>query len=447
MSVRVRFAPSPTGLLHVGNIRIAVANYIYALQNNGEFLLRIDDTDKQRSTKEYEEAILEDLKWLGLPYHINARQSDNLSNYNAAFEKLKEAGIVYPCFETSEELNLARKLQLMHGKPPVYGRAALQLTKEQIDEYIASGRKPYWRFLLREDTSEWKDLVSGGAPILLQSISDPIVVKPDGSYVYTFASVVDDINMGITHIIRGCDHVTNTAAQISIFKALEADIPIFAHLPLLSSTDGNDISKRSGSNFSMRKLRENGAEPFAIVATLSSLGSSYTYKPGDTFKNVVNEFDFGRLSLSAPKFGTDSIFRLTKKVLANYSIEKVRDRIIEIAGNDNVDRLPDFWNAVKSNLNVFSDIKKWYDICFGDVVRYKTSKSDLVELALELLHDRLPWADLVKNIQESTQYKKPEIMHEIRLILTGEDTGPDLESLYNIIGADVVEKRFINSMN
>lgn len=442
MSVRVRFAPSPTGLLHVGNIRIAIINYIYALKNDGQFLLRIDDTDKIRSTKEYENAVYEDLNWLGLPNKCDARQSNNIADYDAAFEYLKENGYVYPCFETAEELELARKIQLMNKMPPVYNRAALKLSKEEIDQRIKNGQKPYWRFMLKDNASEWDDLVTGFNSIGLKNISDPVIIKPDGTYVYTFASVVDDINMKISHIIRGADHVTNTAAQIAIFKALNADVPHFAHLPLLSAADGGDISKRAGSNYSIRTLRENGVEPLAIVAALTSLGSSYNYKPGDKLSDIVNEIDFRKLSISASKFSLDSIYHISEKVVSSYDFADVKERLqSELPDNGNLEK---FWTCVRGNLKKFDDVKEWYDICFNDVVSYKTSKPDLAQAMLDKMSDDCEWSDWLSAIKEIVPYRGADLMHEIRLIFTNKDRGPDLRSLYECIDHDLLRKRIKN---
>lgn len=434
MAVRVRFAPSPTGYLHVGNIRIAIVNYIYSLQTGGDFLLRIDDTDKTRSTKEYEIAVCEDLAWLGLPHICTGRQSENVAKYDAAFEKLKAQGIVYPCFETPEELNLARKLQLMHKKPPVYNRAALNLSQEEIDKFIGEGKKPYWRFKLREPSSNWEDMILGPDTIALTSISDPVVVKPDGSYVYTFASVVDDINMGITHIIRGSDHVTNTGAQISMFKALGAEIPIFGHIPLLSSADGGDISKRAGSAYSIRQLRENGAEPFAVVAALASLGSSYDYKAGDSMQILVNNFNFHKLSLSAPKFSLDNIYQITGKVVKHYTFEEIAGRLQGLVQcGDNI-WLEKFWYCIRENISNMQEAKEWYNICFNDVVEYTTNRPGLAKLLKETLTADITWNDWLKTLKEQSNLSFAELMHEIRLIMTGKTNGPNLGALFEVIG-------------
>lgn len=444
MSIRVRFAPSPTGLLHIGNIRIAIINYIYALKHDGKFLLRIDDTDKIRSTKEYEDAVYEDLKWLGLPHSCDARQSNNIANYDKAFEYLKEKGYVYPCFETAEELELARKIQLMNKMPPVYNRAALKLTQEEIDQKISEGQKPYWRFKLDGNASEWEDIVTGFNSIGLKNISDPVIVKPDGTYVYTFASVVDDINMKISHIIRGADHVTNTAAQIAIFKALNADMPQFAHLPLISAADGGDISKRAGSKYSIRTLRENGVEPLSIIATLTSLGSSYNYKPGDKMSDIVNEIDFRKLSISASKFNLDSIYQISEKVVSSYDFADVKDRLSDAFG-DSVD-LEKFWLCVRGNLKKFDDVHEWYDICFKDIVSYKASKPDLAHVMLDKISSGISWGDWLAAVKEAVPYRGADLMHEIRLIFTGKDRGPDLRSLFETIDRDLLIKRIENSL-
>ncbi len=442
MSVRVRFAPSPTGFLHVGNIRIAIINYIYARQTDGAFLLRIDDTDKSRSTKEYEMALYEDLKWLGLPNIAAAHQSDNITKYNAAFEILKKTGHVYPCFETPEELNLARKLQLMQRKPPVYNRAALNLSPETIEKNIREGKRPYWRFKLTEESSSWNELICGSNLISLASISDPVVVKPDGSYVYTFASVVDDINMGISHIIRGADHVTNTAAQIAIFKALGADLPTFGHLPLLSSAEGGDISKRAGSAYSIKQLREGGAEPFAVIAALASLGSSYNYKIGDTIDTVINNVDLHKLSLSAPKFSIDNILQISKKVINHYEFNDIVSRLSCLLNENDTEWLSKFWYCIRGNLSKLTEAKEWYHICRSNDIFTETSRVGLGQVLRNSLTEGVTWDKFINDVKLATNLSVAELMHEIRLIMTGKPSGPDLRSLFDVLGYDILSEKF-----
>lgn len=444
MSVKVRFAPSPTGRLHVGNVRIAVMNYIFACQNDGEFLLRIDDTDKLRSTVEFENGIYDDLKWLGLPHQLAARQSNNIENYVQAFEYLKELGMVYPCFETPEELALARKIQLSNGIPPVYKRK--NLSEKEIETHLQNGEKPYWRFIVDHDSiAEWNDLVHSRLAIQLSALSDPVIVKPDGGFVYTFASVVDDINMKISHIIRGDDHVTNTAIQIQLFKALSANIPEFAHLPLISSQSGEDISKRSGSSFSIKSLRENGAEPFAVVASLASLGSTYTYNSMDNIGDIIKRLNFNKISLSAPKFSLDSIYALTQKILSGDAYDTVRVRLKNILNTD--EDLEDFWNVFRQNISKFNEVIEWYNICKKDCVDYVIEDKEFAKVLCESLKQcqDADWNNWISLVKKNTPRRGADLFHEIRLVLTGREKGPELKDLFRLINRDLILSRLVHS--
>lgn len=446
MSVRVRFAPSPTGYLHIGNVRVAIANYIFAKQNDGEFLLRIDDTDETRSSKEFEDGLYEDLGWLGLPNKCYTRQSERIGLYNDAFEQLKTAGLIYECFETPEELAVTRKVQLMNKMPPLYNRAALNLSEEQKDAYRSEGRKSYWRFHLSDSTAEWEDLITGTNIIDLRSLSDPVIRKPDGGYVYTFASVVDDAEMRISHIIRGADHTSNTGVQIAIFQALNAKLPTFAHLPLVSSSDGSDISKRSGSAYSIRTLRENGAEPFAIIATLTSLGSSYDYTAGDKMRNVIDSLNFNKISVSSPKFDINLIYQNTKKVLRSYEFSDVEGRLSAILPDLSNEKKEPFWNAVRGNLDRFEDVRIWYDVCYKDDVKYVSDKNDLAAAMLEGISSNFTWDDWLAFVKNAVPYRGRELMHEIRMIFSGLDNGPDLKTLYDVIDRDLLRGRIKRSL-
>ena len=269
----VRFAPSPTGRLHVGNVRTALLNWLFSGPREGHIILRIDDTDTERSTQEYEDGIKEDLTWLGLNWDSSFNQSDRFADYDAAADKLRKVGLLYACYETSEELDRQRKLQRVAGKPPVYNRAALELSDQQKADYEAEGRKPHWRFKLSGDVVTWDDQVRGEQKIDTSSLSDPVLIRGDGSYLYTLPSVVDDIDKKITHVIRGEDHVTNSGAQIEVFRALSDHVPLFAHTPLLVGKDGKGLSKRLGS-LSMKELKQQGIEPMAICSLLGKIGTS-----------------------------------------------------------------------------------------------------------------------------------------------------------------------------
>ena len=313
--ITVRFAPSPTGLLHVGNARPALANYLFARHHGGRFILRIDDTDLERSRDEYAEAITRDLTWLGLGWDETFRQRDRLEHYTAAAEQLKKSGRLYPCFESEEELRAKREQKLKRGLAPVYDRAMLKLTPEQRAQAEANGKRPYWRFLLSDTVVEWHDMVLGRRQVKLPSVSDPVLIRADGTPLYTFTSVVDDIATGITHVIRGEDHITNTGVQLDIFAALGANPAAlaFAHLPLLTDTDGSKLSKRLDS-LTLRTLRHDGVEPAAITGYLASLGTSDDPQPL-TMDELAARFDLTHVSHSAARFDISQLLALNRRLL------------------------------------------------------------------------------------------------------------------------------------
>ena len=311
--MKLRFAPSPTGLLHVGNARIAIANWCLARRHGGRFLLRLDDTDTERSKSDYAQAIEEDLRWLGLDWDEFARQSDRLASYAAAAERLKAAGRLYPCLETEEELAFKREQRARQGKPPIYDRAALKMTADQLARAIANGKSPHWRFKLSHSTVEWQDGVLGRRSVKLPSLSDPVLIRADGSFLYTFTSVVDDIELCITDVVRGEDHVTNTGIQIDILAAL-GGAPAkmrFAHLPLLTDADGGPLSKRTGS-VGLRQLRRDGVEPAALVGYLAALGTSGDPVAGMPAE-LVPTFDLSRVSHSSARFDLKQMLALNRR--------------------------------------------------------------------------------------------------------------------------------------
>ena len=307
--VKVRFAPSPTGRLHVGNARVAVLNWLTARAKAGEFLLRMDDTDRERSTKEFERAILEDLTWLGLDWDDFVRQSARQMRYDAAVERLKSKGRLYPCFETADELDLKRKIQLGRGKPPVYDRAALALSAEEQAALMAEGRQPHWRFKLADQPIEWTDLGRGPVRFEAGHLSDPVLIREDGRPLYTLSSVVDDGEFFITHVIRGEDHVANTAVQIELFQALGYDVPTFAHLPLMVGADGKQLSKRLGS-LSLADLRAEGVQPEALTAYLARLGTPTAPDGSDSLDSLTPGFDVSSFGRAAPRFDPKELAQL-----------------------------------------------------------------------------------------------------------------------------------------
>lgn len=433
--IKVRFAPSPTGKLHVGNARIAMLNYLYAGTAGGSFVLRIDDTDTVRSAKESEELIIEDLKWLGISWDEFYRQSERIALYSKVMEQLKQAGRVYKCFETKDELLLKRKLQMSQGVPPVYDRAALKLTDAEIRAYENEGRQGYWRFKLNQDeTVHWKDLVHGDISIPLSSISDPILVRPDGGYMYTFASVADDADIGITHIIRGDDHITNTAAQIDMFRALGAD-PQFGHVPLMTSADGSDVSKRTGSPLSLVNMRNAGAEPMALWDILTTLGTAHNPDYHDAIDDLMKKFSLSNRSLSIVKFNIDEVYSFTKKIISEKSFSEVKNQLSDLGLTQASE---EFWNTVKNNIEKISDAADWYSVFFSDIFAEKQDPV-FVQMMLDNLSGN--FAAWISVLKAKSGRKGFDLYHPIRIVLTGKDSGPELSKIFNLLGVDKVKTR------
>ncbi|MBE6446923.1 MAG: glutamate--tRNA ligase [Alphaproteobacteria bacterium] len=443
MSIKVRFAPSPTGLLHVGNVRIATLNYLFAKHFGGSFVLRIDDTDRERSTLESENQIIDDLKWLGLHWNEFYKQSNRMDQYNSAMEYLKSIGRVYPCYETKDELSLKKRIQSSKGIPPVYDRASLRLTESEIAKLEAKGVQKYWRFKLNDQSVvEWSDLVHGTISIPLNSISDPILIKPDGSYVYTFASVVDDINIGITHIIRGDDHITNTAAQIDIFRAISEKNPEFAHVPLLSAFDGQEVSKRTSSSLSMVNLRSMGIEPQAILNLLATLGTSSNANYNDTLDDLISKFSFKKMSLSSPKFNVDDVKQLSKKIVANKSFKDVESYIKPL---DIGDKSELFWNTIKGNITTVNDISFWAEVFFNPL-KVCCEEKDYVRQMLDILTVDISYDEWLQQLKTTTGRKGKDLFHPIRVALTGRDKGPELKKIFELLGYQAIKARLENNL-
>jgi len=442
MSVNVRLAPSPTGLLHIGNIRAALFNYLYARRHGGNFMLRLDDTDRERSTAEFAAAIERDLQWLGLNWDRFARQSDRLPRYNEALEKLKTAGRAYACYETQEELALKRKTQLARSLPPVYDRAALNLTEAERKAMAAQGRKPHWRFKLEGSSVEWNDAVQGAKHFPIASLSDPVLVREDGVPLYTFSSVVDDADFDITHIIRGEDHVTNTAVQIQIWQALsDKPPPAFAHFPLIVSASGIEMSKRLGT-LSVAGMRdEMEIEPMAINSLLARLGTSDPIVPRLALEDIAREFDLGKISHSTPKFDVAELLALNAKILHLTSFANMRDRLAAL-GLGEIDE--HFWNAVRPNLEKLSDIRQWWQVVKGPVTPVVSDQA-FVKAASELLPpspwNENSWSQWTDAVKSKTGRKGKELFMPLRLALTGADHGPEMKLLLPMIGAEKAKGR------
>ncbi|WP_417457240.1 glutamate--tRNA ligase [Kordiimonas sp.] len=437
MTVKVRFAPSPTGKLHVGNIRAALVNWLFARQQGGTFVLRIDDTDQERSTLENEEAIRADLTWLGLVWDETFRQSDRFARYDAVVEQLKAEGRLYPCFETAEELDMKRKIQMGRGKPPVYDRAALNLTEEEKTAFEAEGRKPHWRFKLNTPARvDWTDLIRGDVSIDLEALSDPILIREDGSYLYTLPSVVDDVDYGITHIVRGEDHVTNSAVQVQIFEAIGGKAPEMAHFALLTGKGGEGLSKRHGA-MSIEEYRdEAGIEPMAIVSLLARVGTSEPIEPFAEAQPLIDGFDFGKFGRSTAKLDPADLDMLNAKILHMTPFEAVKDRL------DGVDET--FWATVRPNLNKLSDVNEWLSIVNGPVTPVIEDADHMAKVRDLLPEGELTadsWQVWTSAIKEATGAKGRALFMPLRQALTGQSHGPDMGALLPLIGREKVLKR------
>lgn len=440
MTVLVRFAPSPTGLLHVGNARVALINWLFAKAHGGYFMLRYDDTDLERSKLEYVEAIAEDLSWLGLAWDKKAFQSQRLEHYTAAAEKLKADGRLYACYETQEELEYKRKRQLARKQPPVYDRAALHLSDAERRAFEAEGRKPHWRFKLEHRAVQWDDLVRGSSHVDCASLSDPVLIRGDGSFLYTLPSVVDDMDFAVSHIIRGEDHVTNSAPQIQLFKALGAEPPQFAHLPLLTDITGAGLSKRLGSQ-SLRDWRDQGIEAMSLTSLLAKLGTSDAIEARETLDQLVDEFDIAHFSRATPKFDPAELGHLNARLLHGLSFDAVRPRL-QALGLTTV--TPALWEAVRGNLTALAELGQWAEVVSGPVTPV-IEDAGFTATAADLLPpepwDHTTWSALTNAVKAATARKGRELFHPLRLALTGRENGPELKNLLPLIGRDKAAKR------
>lgn len=441
MTVAGRFAPSPTGKLHVGSARTALIVWLWARKNKGSFMLRIDDTDLVRSTEENVEDIMAGMKWLGLEWDSFARQRDRADEYARTIQKLKDNGRLYPCYETEEELALKRKVQVSLKQPQIYDREALKLTDEQKKKFEAEGRKPHWRFKLNHEPIKWNDLVRGPVEFHGKDMSDPVLVREDGRPLYHICSVIDDIDFKITHIVRGEDHVTNTASHVQMFEALGATPPTFAHVTLLGDMSGGKLSKRKGG-FGIKSLMEEvGIEPMALISLVARIGTSDPIEPLYTMQEVIDSFDFSKFSRNLPKFDEDELYRLNAKILHKKSFTEVKDRLAAL-GLDSVDEA--FWNAVRPNLEIFSDIKDWWAVANGPVTPV-IQDADFAKTAAELLPpapwDNTTWQKWVEDIKAKTNRRGKELFMPLRVAITGQEHGPDLKDLLPLIGRQRVLER------
>ncbi|HLA02952.1 MAG TPA: glutamate--tRNA ligase [Aestuariivirga sp.] len=433
----LRFAPSPTGRIHIGNARTAILNWLLAQKTGGQFILRYDDTDTARSKTEYAESIAVDLEWMGIKPTRVEYQSKRIDKYHAAAEKLKTSGHLYPCYETADELDRKRKRQAAKHLPPIYDRAALKLTNEDRAKLEAEGRKPHWRFKLDHHQVEWTDLIRGPVHIDMASQSDPVLVREDGTYLYTFCSVVDDIEFGITHIIRGEDHVVNAAVQIEITKALGGTPPAYGHHSLLIGADGAGLSKRLGS-LSISAMRENGLEAMAVVSHAALLGTSDSIHPCADYKELVDGFDLAKLSRAPARFDEAELNHLNAKLLHMLSWEAVKDRLGY--GSEA------FWLAVRGNLEKLSDAKIWHEIIGGKInpvvsVEDRRFVSDSAKSLPTEPWDSTTWKTWTDALKLATDRKGKQLFMPLRLALTGLDHGPELAALLPLMGRQKVMDR------
>lgn len=439
----IRFAPSPTGSLHIGHARTALVNWLYARKTGGKFILRIDDTDEVRTTKEYKEAIITDLKWLGLDWDETFNQSSRMDLYNQAKRKLLDKGRLYPCYETQEELEVKRKIQLSRGLPPIYDRAALKLSKEQIETYKQSGRKPHYRFLIEDSEIKWHDMIKGTISYHGAHLSDPIIFRGDGSMTYMLCSTVDDVDCRISHIIRGEDHVSNTAIQIQMFETLGGDVPEFGHLSLIKNKD-EKISKREGG-FEIAALRDKDhLEAMAINSFFAMIGSTNQVVPCYSLQELMNRFDIKSYSKSPTSYSPAELRLLNHKLVIHLEYEQVRERLSEM-GLSSVDEK--FWLAVRPNLQVLEDIRDWWEICFN-FKKTDTEKGEgdreLLAIAVRVLPEAISedtWIEWTRLISMESGRKGRDLFIPLRLALTGKDSGPELKNLLPLLTRDDILRR------
>ncbi|MDR3372353.1 MAG: glutamate--tRNA ligase [Ancalomicrobiaceae bacterium] len=437
LSPVVRFAPSPTGMIHIGNARTALLNWLFAVKSAGHFVLRYDDTDRERSREEYITAIAEDLGWLGIDPHVIVWQSRRTQLYDLAVARLKAEGRLYPCYETAEELERRRRLQLARGLPPIYDRAALALTAGDRARLEAEGRRPHWRFRLDGRQVTWLDMVRGEQSVDTSSLSDPILVREDGSYLYTLPSIVDDIDLGITHVIRGEDHVTNTGVQIEIFEVLAGRTPMFGHHNLIATTTGEALSKRLGS-LSVRSLQHDGFEPMAVASLAVLIGSAEEIHPYPDMVSLAGHVDLARVSASTAKFDPHELDALNARLVHHLVYEQVEDRLAALGIADN----EPFWLAVRDNLAKVGEAADWWKIVATDWTPAATVAAEADAAFWAVARASLPeepwdaatWGAWTDALKAETGRKGKALFMPLRLALTGLDHGPELKRLLPLIG-------------
>lgn len=437
--VLVRFAPSPTGWLHVGNVRTAIANFLFAKSMGGKFMLRVDDTDRARSTAEYEAGLKEDLQWLGLQWDVLEKQSERFDRYELAREKLIADGRLYPCYETAEEIDIKRKMLISRGLPPVYDRGALNDTPEKRAQYEAEGRKPHWRFKLDAAPIVWDDMIRGKVEFDGAKLSDPVMFREDGVVLFTFATSVDDGELGITHIIRGEDHVSNTAIQVQIMQALGHKVPVFGHMALLKMKEGK-ISKRVGGG-DIRSLREGGVFPLVLMSYLSKIGTSDAIELAESMEALIASFGIGKLGRAMANYDPLELERLNQKLLHQMPFAEVQPQLAA-RGMGQVDAR--FWEEIKPNLSTIDEARDWWEVLYQPITPVIEDK-DFVAAAVGLLPagewGAASWDQFVNAVKEATGRKGKELFMPLRLALTGMEHGPDMKTVFALLGRARAEKR------
>lgn len=439
--VLVRFAPSPTGWLHVGNVRTAIANFLFAKSKGGKFMLRIDDTDRARSEAQYEAGLKEDLQWLGLQWDVTDKQSDRFDRYELGRQKLIADGRLYPCYETAEEIDVKRKMLISRGLPPIYDRSALNETDEQRKKYEAEGRRPHWRFKLNAAPIVWEDMIRGRVEFDGSKLSDPVLFREDGVVLFTFATSVDDGEHGITHIIRGEDHVSNTAVQVQIMEALGHKVPVFGHMALLKMKEGK-ISKRVGGG-DIRSLRDGGVFPLVLMSYLSKIGTSDSIELADSMEDIIAHFSIDKLGRSMANYDPNELERLNQKLLHQMPFADVNP-MLDARGMGTIDAT--FWDAIKANLTTIDDAKDWWAVLHQPITPVVgAADGEFVAVAAASLPagdwNEASWDALVNAVKEKTGRKGKELFMPLRLALTGMEHGPEMKTVFALLGRDRAEKR------
>ena len=434
-----RFAPSPTGLLHVGNIRTALFNYLFSLKDAGEFILRIDDTDTERSKIEYADQILRDLDWLGIKLDKIYKQSERIEIYNKHFQELIDNNLIYKCFESPEELDTKRKRLVARRMPPIYDRSSLYLSESEIKKYLDEGRKPYWRFKLSGKRINFEDLIRGNVSVDTSAQSDPVIVREDGGFLYNLPSVIDDIEMGITNIIRGEDHVTNSAIQVEMFRSLGKEAPIFGHHPLLVDENGDPFSKRN-SAVSIKGLMEDNYEPMAINSLNASIGTSIEINTFKSLNDIADRINLNQVARAPARFSMNQLSKLNSDILSQLDNKIISERLS--IKNINFDEK--IWNVIKSNIENLSEYEKWDKIIKGSI-KTDNLDSDFMKLAESLLPhepwDEDTWGKWISSIKEVSDKKGKDLFLPLRMAITGQSYGPELKNIILLMGYDKIKYR------